>query len=55
VTDGTCADISVVLGGIAAAPYVAAGVEAIVKGRRPDDALAEEAAEASVKAPGRCP
>jgi len=49
VTDGICADISVVLGGIAAAPYVAAGVEAIVKGRRPDDALAQEAAEASVK------
>lgn len=49
VTDGTCADVSVVLGGVAPAPYVASGVEAIMKGRRPDDRLAGEAAEAAVK------
>jgi xanthine dehydrogenase YagS FAD-binding subunit len=48
VTDGTCADISVVLGGVAPVPYVAAAAEVIMKGRRPDDALAGEAAEASV-------
>jgi xanthine dehydrogenase YagS FAD-binding subunit len=49
VSDGVCEDIRVVLGGIAPFPFVAAAVEEIVKGRRLDESLISEAAEASVK------
>jgi xanthine dehydrogenase YagS FAD-binding subunit len=49
VSDGVCEDIRVVLGGVAPFPFVAAAVEEIIKGRRLDEGLISDAAEASVK------
>jgi xanthine dehydrogenase YagS FAD-binding subunit len=49
VSDGVCEDIRMVLGGIAPFPLVATAAEAILKGRRLDERLISEAAEASVK------
>jgi xanthine dehydrogenase YagS FAD-binding subunit len=49
MSDGVCADIRVILGGIAPFPVVAAAVEETIKGRRLDKGLISEAAEASVK------
>jgi len=47
--DGVCEDIRVVLGGIAPFPYVASMAEEIIRGRRLDERLISDAAEASVK------
>jgi xanthine dehydrogenase YagS FAD-binding subunit len=46
---GVCEDIAVVLGGIAPFPYVAAAAEEMIRGRRLDERLISDAAEASVK------
>ena len=49
MSDGVCEDVRIVLGGIAPFPLVAAAAEEIIKGRRLDERLISEAAEASVK------
>jgi len=49
MSDGICEDIRVVLGGIAPLPVVADTAEGTVKGRRLDERLISEAAEASLQ------
>jgi xanthine dehydrogenase YagS FAD-binding subunit len=49
MSDGICEEISVVLGGVAPYPHVAAEVEKMIKGRRLEERLISDAAEASVK------
>jgi xanthine dehydrogenase YagS FAD-binding subunit len=49
MSDGVCEEIRVILGGIAPVPYAAAVVEDMIKGRRLDERLIADAAEASVK------
>jgi xanthine dehydrogenase YagS FAD-binding subunit len=49
MSDEVCEDIKIVLGGIAPFPVVAVEAENTIKGRRLDEHLISEAAEASVK------
>ena len=47
-SNGVCEEIRVVLGGVASFPYVAAVAEEMIRGRRLDERLISDAAEASV-------
>ena len=49
ISDGICKDIRIVLGGIAPVPYMASTANEIVKGRRLNERLISQAAEASVE------
>ena len=49
MSDGVCEEISMVLGGVAPYPHAAAEVEKMIKGRRLEERLIADAAEASVK------
>ena len=49
MSDGVCEEISVVLGGVAPYPHPAAEVEKMIQGRRLEERLIADAAEASVK------
>ncbi len=49
MSDGVCEEIRVVLGGVAPFPRAAAEVEKMIKGRRLEERLISDAAEASVK------
>jgi len=49
MSDGICEEISVVLGGVAPYPHPAAEVEKMIQGRRLEERLIADAAEASVK------
>jgi xanthine dehydrogenase YagS FAD-binding subunit len=49
ISDGICEDIRIVLGGIAPHPYLASLASEVVKGRRLNESLISQAAEASVE------
>jgi CO/xanthine dehydrogenase FAD-binding subunit len=49
MSDGVSEEIRVVLGGVAPLPYAAAEVEKMIQGRRLEERLISDAAEASVK------
>lgn len=49
MSDGVCEEIRVVLGGVAPFPHAAAEVEEMIKGRKLEERLISDAAEASVK------
>jgi xanthine dehydrogenase YagS FAD-binding subunit len=49
ISNKICEDISIVLGGIAPFPYIASTAEEIVKGKRLNESLVLQAAEASVE------
>jgi xanthine dehydrogenase YagS FAD-binding subunit len=49
ISDGTCGDIRIVLGGIAPFPYIASGAEKIVRGKRLNEKLILKAGAVSVK------
>jgi len=49
ISDEICEDIRIVLGGIAPFPYVASRAEEIVRGRRLNEELISQAAEASLE------
>ena len=49
MSDGVCEEIRVILGGVAPIPHAAAAAEDMIKGRRLDEQLIADAAEASVK------
>jgi len=49
ISDGICEDIRIVLGGIAPLPYLASLANEVVKGRRLNESLISQAAEASVE------
>lgn len=48
LTDGVCTDIRLVLGGVAPLPMIANGAEELIRGKKLDAALIEEAAEAAI-------
>jgi len=49
ISDGICEDIKIVLGGIAPLPYLASLANEVVNGRRLNESLISQAAEASVE------
>jgi len=49
ISDGICEDIRIVLGGIAPLPYLASSASEVVKGKRLNESLISQAAEASVE------
>jgi len=49
LADGVCREVRLVLGGVAPLPVEAEGAEALLRGKRLDERLAEEAAEAALE------
>lgn len=49
ISDGTCEEARIVLGGVAPFPYVASTAEKLIKGKKLDEGLISQAAEASVE------
>ena len=49
ISAGTCEEVRIVLGGVAPFPYVASAAGKLIKGKKLDERLISEAAEASVE------
>ena len=49
ISDGTCMEIRIVLGGVAPFPYIAFKAEEVIRGKEPSDQVISQAAEASVE------